>query len=66
MLCQTCLPYRDPGDDKRTWERMNGLTVRQMQAYVGAAIFTDGTEWGNAKRLAERKKRRGRCQWPGA
>lgn len=25
VLCQTCLPYRDPGDDRRTWERMNGL-----------------------------------------
>lgn len=25
VLCQTCLPYRDPGDDMRTWERMNGL-----------------------------------------
>jgi len=25
VLCQTCLPYRDPGDDMRTWERINGL-----------------------------------------
>ena len=23
-LCQTFLPYRDPGDDARTWERVNG------------------------------------------
>lgn len=23
VLCQTCLPYRDPGDE-RTWERSNG------------------------------------------
>src|ERR1035441_9929913 len=24
FLCQTSLPYRDPGDDKREWERLNG------------------------------------------
>ena len=24
MLCQTCLPYRDPGDEIRSWERTNG------------------------------------------
>jgi hypothetical protein len=23
-LCQTFLPYRDPGDDARSWERVNG------------------------------------------
>ena len=25
VLCQTCLPFRDPGDDVRQWERTNGL-----------------------------------------
>jgi hypothetical protein len=24
VLCQTCLPFRDPGDDARVWERVNG------------------------------------------
>jgi hypothetical protein len=24
VLCQTCLPFRDPGDQVRTWERLNG------------------------------------------
>jgi hypothetical protein len=24
VLCQTCLPFRDPGDDIRKWERANG------------------------------------------
>ena len=24
VLCQTCLPFRDPGDETRTWERVNG------------------------------------------
>ena len=25
VLCQTCLPFRDPGEATRTWERANGL-----------------------------------------
>ena len=25
VLCQTTLPYRDPGESARTWERANGL-----------------------------------------
>lgn len=24
VLCQTCLPYRNPGDDARNWKRVNG------------------------------------------
>ena len=24
VLCQTCLPYRDPGDEVRLWSRRNG------------------------------------------
>src|SRR5262249_8995742 len=24
VLCQTCLPFRDPGDEARIWERLNG------------------------------------------
>jgi hypothetical protein len=42
------------------------VTVRQMEAHVGAAIFTDGSGWGDAKRLAKLKQHRGSCQWPGA
>lgn len=36
VLCQTCLPYRDPGDAVRTWERANGrvsLVVAAGQAF---------------------------------
>jgi hypothetical protein len=36
VLCQTCLPYRDPGDTVRTWERANGrvnLVVAAGQAF---------------------------------
>jgi Plasmid encoded RepA protein len=24
VFCQTCLPFRNPGDEARTWERLNG------------------------------------------
>jgi hypothetical protein len=32
VLCQTCLPYRDPGDDVRTWERLNGNVHLELTA----------------------------------
>ena len=25
VLCQTCMPFRDPGDEVRQWERANGM-----------------------------------------
>jgi hypothetical protein len=38
VLCQTCLPYRDSGDDVRLWARKNGfvrLEVAAGRAYDG-------------------------------
>jgi hypothetical protein len=32
VLCQTCLPFRDPGDDVRTWERLNGTVHLKVNA----------------------------------
>jgi hypothetical protein len=32
VLCQTCIPYRDPGDAVRLWQRRNGLVRLEMQA----------------------------------
>ena len=32
VLCQTCLPYRDPGDDVRLWSRRNGFVKVEVQA----------------------------------
>lgn len=32
VLCQTCLPYRDPGDDVRTWDRQNGRVALRIRA----------------------------------
>lgn len=39
VLCQTCLPYRDPGEEVRMWNRRNGLVRLEVQA--GRAF--DGT-----------------------
>jgi hypothetical protein len=32
VLCQTCLPYRDPGDGIRLWSRRNGYVKLELQA----------------------------------
>ncbi|MBV9750756.1 MAG: hypothetical protein JO157_18270 [Acetobacteraceae bacterium] len=32
ILCQTGLPYRNPGDDMRSWERSNGATRLKIRA----------------------------------
>ena len=39
VLCQTCLPYRDPGEEVRLWSRKNGRVRLEVQA--GRAF--DGT-----------------------
>ena len=32
VLCQTCMPYRDPGNDIRIWKRRNGIVRMELQA----------------------------------
>lgn len=32
VLCQTCLPYRDPGEEVRLWSRKNGHARLEIQA----------------------------------
>jgi len=63
-----CVDHHAAWQPSQQWRREFGMmvTVRQMEAYVGAAIFTDGSEWGDAKRLAKLKQHRGSCHWPGA
>jgi hypothetical protein len=34
VLCQTALPYRDPGDSVREWERQQGAVALMVQAGV--------------------------------
>jgi hypothetical protein len=56
VLCQTCLPYRNPGE-VRLWERKNGIARLEVQAgraYDGAQdAFVDvGLPFGPKPRLA--------------
>jgi hypothetical protein len=56
VLCQTCLPYRDPGTDVRLWTRKNGyvrLEVQAGRAYDSrAGDFVDvGLPFGPKPRL---------------
>lgn len=39
VLCQTCLPFRDPGDHARTWERLNGSV--HLKVLAGEAMHPD-------------------------
>lgn len=39
VLCQTCLPYRNPGDERREWERANG-SVR-LKVIAGEALHPE-------------------------
>lgn len=32
VLCQTCMPYKDPGDGVRLWKRRNGMVRLELQA----------------------------------
>ena len=43
VLCQTCLPYRDPGDDVRLWDRRNGHLSMRIQA--GTAWDAERETW---------------------
>jgi hypothetical protein len=57
VLCQTCLPFRNPGDEVRLWSRRNGQVKLELQA--GRAFdsriddFADvGLPFGPKPRLA--------------
>jgi hypothetical protein len=54
VLCQTCLPYRDPGQDVRLWQRKNGLVrleVEAGRAYDGENFVDVGLPYGPKPRL---------------
>lgn len=56
VLCQTCLPFRDPGDEERAWERVNGgvrLKVMAGEAMhpVSAEFVPIGLPFGPKARL---------------
>lgn len=37
VLCQTCMPYRDPGDSVKLWSRRNGIVHLELQAGRGGS-----------------------------
>lgn len=39
VFCQTCLPNRDPGNDVRVWERLNGKT--HLKVLAGEAMHPE-------------------------
>ena len=45
VLCQTCLPYRDPGPEVRLWQRSQGAAHLRIEAgcifHPGAGAFAD-------------------------
>src|SRR6185437_10327935 len=43
VLCQTCMPYRDPGEEIRAWQRSNGRVSLRIQA--GNAYDADTNSW---------------------
>lgn len=55
VLCQTCLPYRNPGDDVRVWDRQNGkvsLRIKAGEAHHPEAGWVDvGLPYGPKPRL---------------
>jgi len=56
VFCQTGLPYRNPGDDVRQWQRVQGTTMLVVQAgqvlrpREGKALDV-GLPWGTKPRL---------------
>jgi Plasmid encoded RepA protein len=56
VFCQTCFPYKDPGDHVRTWERQNGKVYLHLQAGTAFNPFTEkwqevGLPYGPKARL---------------
>lgn len=43
VLCQTCLPYRNPGPDVRNWNRQNGYVFMEISS--GRAIDPETKQW---------------------
>lgn len=54
VLCQTCLPYRNPGDQVRVWTRSNGhvsLVLQAGTAFEGSVWIRVGMPHGPKPRL---------------
>jgi hypothetical protein len=50
------------------WTQYLGMPIEvgNMQVKLGAALFSDGSTWGDPHRLAKLLTHHGSCQWPGS
>jgi hypothetical protein len=67
LAVDACLEHHAAWQPREQWTRPAGLLTQigNLHLDLGAAIFTDGSTWGNPKLLGKLKARRGGCQWPG-
>ena len=63
-----CLEHRAAWQPGQQWTKYLGMPIQvgNIEMFLGAAIFSDGSTWGNPERLAKLKAHRGNCQWPGS
>jgi hypothetical protein len=63
-----CLEHRLAWQPGQKWSKYIGLPIQvgNIEIALGAAIFSDGSTWGDPHRLAQLKAHRGTCQWPGS
>jgi hypothetical protein len=63
-----CLEHRPAWQPGQQWTKYIGMPIQvgNIEIFLGAAIFSDGSTWGNPHRLAKLKAHRGSCQWPGS
>ena len=63
-----CLEHRTAWQPGQAWNKYIGMPIEvgNIQIFLGAAIFSDGSTWGSPQRLAKLKAHRGNCQWPGS
>jgi hypothetical protein len=63
-----CLEHRVAWQPGQQWTKYLGMPIQvgNIEIFLGAAIFSDGSTWGNPGRLAKLKAHRGNCQWPGS
>jgi hypothetical protein len=63
-----CVEHPPAWPPGQRWVKMIGhpVQVGNIEISLGAAVFTDGSTWGNPHRLAQLKSRRGNCEWPGS
>jgi hypothetical protein len=63
-----CVEHPPAWQPGQQWAKVIGhpLQVGRIEISPGAAVFADGSTWGDPHRLAQLKSRRGNCEWPGS